>query len=98
MANLALSITSLTLSSTPSETSLYHDVAQSLALYSPQNKRDKTRLILQSFFSQLPKAGSDNICQDIKDCIFDQDLQNLADHLVFHILALRMLLLTLSNI
>ncbi len=98
MAHPTLSTTSSTLSSTPSEVSLYHDVAQSLALYSPQNEEDKTRLILESFLSQLPQAGSDNICQDMKDCIPDQDLQNLADHLVFHILAPCMLLLTLSNI
>lgn len=66
----------------------------SLAKYSPQNEGDKTRLILESFLSQLPQAGSDSIRQDIKDCNSDQDLRNLANQLVFHILAPRMLLLT----
>lgn len=94
MAHPALSTASSTLSSAPSEVSLYHDVAQSLAQYSPQNKGDKTRLILDSFLGQLPQAGSDNIRQDIKDCNSDEDLRTLASHLVFHILAPRMLLLT----
>ena len=94
MAHPAFSTASSTISSAPSEASLHQDVAQSLAQYSPQNEGDKTRLILESFLSQLPQAGSNNIRQDIEDCNSDQDLRNLANHLVFHILAPRMLLLT----
>lgn len=88
MAHSALSTATSNLSSAPPEASLHRDVAQSLAQYSPQDKEDKTRLILESLLSEFPQAGSDNIRQDIKDCNSDQDLHNLADHLVFHILVL----------
>lgn len=94
MAHPALSTASSTLSSAPSDASLRRDVAQSLAQYSPQDKEDKTRLILESFLSELAQLGSDNLRQDIKDCNSDQDLHNLANHLVFHILAPRMFLPT----
>lgn len=94
MAHPALSTSSSVLSSAPSEASLVRDVAEVLAQYSPSDEGDKTRLVLQSFLSELPQEGSNNIRQDIKDCNTDQDLRNLASHLVFHILAPCMYLLT----
>ena len=94
MAHPVLSTASSTLSSAPSDASLQRDVAQSLAQYLPLDKNDKTRLILESFLSELPQAGSDNLRQDIKDCESDKELNNLANHLVFHILAPRMFLPT----
>ena len=78
------------LSPAPSDASLVLDVGLSLAQYLPKDKKDKTSLILESFLSELPQAGSDNLRQDIKDCNSDQDLHDLATHLVFHILTPRM--------
>ena len=94
MAPPVLSTANSSLSSAPSDATLVLDVGLTLAQYSPQDKKDKTRLILESFLSELPQAGSDNLRQDIKDCNSDQDLHDLATHLVFHILTPRMFLST----
>ncbi|MCJ1344366.1 hypothetical protein MMC31_002569 [Peltigera leucophlebia] len=87
MAHPVFPAASSALSSAPSEASLFRDVAESLAQYSSQHEGDKTRLILETFLSQLPQEGSDNIRHDIKDCNSDKDLRDLANHLIFHILA-----------
>lgn len=87
MAHPVLSTTSSTLSSAPTEASLFRDVAESLAQYSPEHENDKTRLVLETFLSQLPQEGSDNLRHDIKDCNSDEDLRGLANNLIFHILA-----------
>lgn len=94
MADPALSTSDSVSSSAPSEASLYRDVGEMLAKYSPQHDGDKTRLVLQSFLSELPQQGSINIRQDIHDCNSDQELRDLANHLIFHILTPCMFLLT----
>lgn len=86
MAHPLLSPRSSTPSS-PTEASLFRDGADLLAQYSPQHEGDKTRLVLETFLSQLPQEGSDNIRHDIKDCNSDKDLRDVANHLIFHILA-----------
>lgn len=51
MAHPALSPISSTLSSAPTEASLFRDVAESLAQYLPQHENDKTRLVLETFLN-----------------------------------------------
>lgn len=73
--------------SAPSEASLVCDVDEVLAQYLPLDEGNKTRLVLQLFLRELPQKGLNNIRQDIIDCNINQDLRDLASHLVFHILA-----------
>ena len=94
MAHPALSTSDSVLSSAPSDASLFRDVGEMLAKYLPQHEGDKTALVLQSFLDELPQQGSDNIREDIHGCNSDQQLRDLAHHLIYHILTPCMFLIT----
>lgn len=81
-----------------SDASLFRDVGEMLAKYLPQHEGDKTVLVLQSFLNELPQQGSDNIREDILGCNSDQQLRDLAHHLIFHILTPCIFFNHLSNI
>ena len=65
-----------------------------LAKYMPRHEGDKTVLLLQTFLDELPQQGSDNLREDIHGCNSDQQLRDLANHLIFHILTPCMFLIT----
>ena len=94
MAHPALSNSDSVLSSAPSDASLFRDVGEMLAKYLPQHEGDKTALVLQSFLDELPQQGSINIREDIHGCNSDQELRDLAHHLIYHILTPCMFLIT----
>lgn len=69
-------LTSATSSSIPS------DVEHRVQQYTPLNKNDDTKLVLQTFLGELLDDGKEHLCEDIMGCKTDIEVNQLAASLV----------------
>ena len=69
------------------------DVNKKLASYQPLDTDDNSVVILKAFVQHLPRDGMRNICDDILSRSSDEELRELATHLITAVLVPSMHLL-----